>query len=126
MKVAFSSSTGVDIDLNFRKTKSFTIWDIGPQESFYVNTISIAQEPETEERRIAVRADALAHCAIVCSSEINGPAAAKLVSRNIHPMKTGPATPVETIIGKLQRVLSGTPPPWIRKAQQSEGTTAVL
>lgn len=125
MKVAFSSSTGVAIDENFRKTKSFTIWDIGPQEAFYVNTIAIGTDPSTEESRIAVRADALAHCSIVCSSEINGPAAAKLVSRGIHPMKTGSNIPVEDIIGKLQKVLQGSPPPWIRKAQlreQSEGT----
>jgi len=120
MKVAFSSSTGVAIDQNFWKTMHFTIWDIGPQESFYVNTISIKDDPGTEEGRIATRADALAHCAIVCSREINGPAAAKLVSRKVHPMKTRTNISVEDIIGRLQKVLRGNPPPWIRKAQLSE------
>jgi nitrogen fixation protein NifX len=117
MKVAFSSSTGIDIDENFRKTQSFSVWDIGPQEAFYVNTISVESAPATEESRISARADALAHCSIVCSREINGPAAAKLVARNIHPMKTGTNIPIEDIIGKLQQVLRGNPPPWIQKAQ---------
>jgi nitrogen fixation protein NifX len=120
MKVAFSSSTGTSIDENFKKTQSFTVWDIGPREAFYVNTISIGKDQGSEDSRIAVRADALAHCSIVCSREINGPAAAKLVARNVHPMKTGSDLPVEEVIAKLQKVLQGNPPPWILKAQLRE------
>jgi nitrogen fixation protein NifX len=125
MKVAFSSSTGIAIDENFRKTRSFSIWDIGPREAFYVTTVSIRSEPGSEEDRIAARADALAHCAIVCSREMSGPAAAKLVARNIHPMKTGSNVPVEDIIGKLQAVLRGNAPPWMLKAQSREQAEAV-
>jgi len=120
MKVAFSSSTGIVIDENFRKTRSFTIWDIGPQEAFYVNTVSVGPEPGSEESRLAVRADLLSHCSIVCSREINGPAAAKLVARQVHPMKTGLDTPVEEVIGKLQGVLKANPPPWLVKAQRRD------
>jgi nitrogen fixation protein NifX len=117
MRVAFSTSTGVAIDKNFLKTKSFTIWDIGPEEACYVQTLTIDNDAGNGEKRIAARADALSDCAIVCARQINGPAAAKLVARCIHPMKTGSSIPVEEIIGKLQQVLRENPPPWIRKAQ---------
>ena len=120
MKVAFASSTGITIDENFIKTQSFTVWDIGPRDAFYVNTVSIRSDWGTRESRITVRADALSHCSIVCSRDINGPAAAKLVARNVHPMQTGSNVPVEDVIGKLQNVLRGNPPPWIRKAQLRE------
>jgi nitrogen fixation protein NifX len=120
MKVAFATSTGIAIDENFRKSQSFTIWDIGPQEAFYVNQVNIKRDVGTEEGRIVVRANALAHCAIVCSREINGPATAKLVARRIHPMRTGSATAVEEVIRKLQKVLQGNPPPWMRKAERQE------
>lgn len=123
MKVAFATSTGVAIDENFRKSKSFAVWDVGPRESYYVNSVSIAQDGGTEEERIALRADALAHCAIVCSREINGPAAAKLVARNVHPMKMGVITPVEDVLGKIQQVLRNNPPPWMLKAQSRDGNT---
>ena len=113
MKVAFSSSTGIAIDQNFRKTQSFTVWDIGPREAFYVTAIIVVVI-------IAARADALAHCSIVCCREINGPAAAKLAARNVHPMRTGTDVPVEDVIGKLQKVLQGNPPPWMLKAQLRE------
>jgi nitrogen fixation protein NifX len=115
MKVAFSTSTGIAIDENFRTSKSFTIWHVGPEEACYVETIFIDTKDGSEEDRISVQADSLSDCAIVLAREINGPAAAKLVARNIHPMKTGSNITVEEFIGKLQKVLRGNPPPWIRK-----------
>jgi nitrogen fixation protein NifX len=115
MKVAFTTSSGTEIGLNFRKSNSFTIWDINPDGAYYVTTISISVDAGDEEGRIALRADALRECAIVCAREINGPAAAKLISRNIHPLKTGVNMPVEEVIGRLQQVLKEAPAPWMRK-----------
>lgn len=119
MNVAFTTSTGVEVDLNFRKSTSFTIWDVGPDEAYYVTTVRIADDTGCEDDRIAARVMALRGCSIVCALEINGPAAAKLAAGSIHPLKTGVATPVEEIIGKLKNVLQGTAAPWIRKAQSS-------
>lgn len=117
MKVAFSASQGVTVDGNFRKSDSFSVWDIGPHEAYYVTTVTIKTDADNEDDRIAARADALKECAIVCAVQISGPAAAKLVARNIHPMKTGICVSVEEIINRLQNVLKGNPAPWIRKAQ---------
>jgi len=117
MKVAFTTSTGVEVDQNFRKSTSFSVWDVGPDEAYYVTTVWIADDTGGEDDRIAARVKALSGCSIVCAREINGPAAAKLAARSIHPMKTGVATPVEEIIDRLKNVLRGTPAPWIRKAQ---------
>lgn len=117
MKVAFTTSSGAIVDGNFRKSDSFSIWDIGPYESYYVTTVNIKADDVYEDDRIAARAEALKECAIVCATQICGPAAAKLVARNIHPMKTGNFIAVEEIIARLQDVLKGTPAPWIRKAQ---------
>ncbi len=75
-----------------------------------------------EEDRIAARASAIADCAIVCTVQIGGPAAAKLVARRIHPMKTGTPVPIAEVVSKLQEVLRGTPPPWLRKAMADEGS----
>jgi len=117
MRVAFATSAGAIVDGNFRKCKSFSVWDIGPHEAHYVTSVNIKAESLNEDDRIAARAKALNGCAIVCATQINGPASAKLVARNIHPMKTGDGIVIERIIDKLQNVLLGSPPPWIRKAQ---------
>ncbi|QEM67842.1 nitrogen fixation protein NifX [Geobacter sp. FeAm09] len=117
MKVAFTTSNGVAIDENFRKSTSFTVWDVGPDEAYYVTTVRIAEDAGGEDDRIAARVTALSGCSIVCAREISGPAAAKLVANNIHPMKSGATSSVEEVIDRLKDVLRGTPAPWIRKAQ---------
>jgi nitrogen fixation protein NifX len=72
---------------------------------------------DAEEDRISARADAVEGCALVYTEAIGGPAAAKLVARRIHPMKSGgEAVPIAELVERLQQVLRGRPPPWLRKA----------
>jgi len=116
MKVAFTSSSGEIIDQHFGQCQNFHIWEIGPDEATQVATISGISTEGDEEDRITARGNALADCAIVYTMQIGGPAAAKLVARKIHPMKTNEEVPVAEIVGKLQAVLQGNPPPWLKKA----------
>jgi len=116
MKVAFTSSSGEIIDQHFGQCQNFHIWEIGPDEASQVATISGISTEGDEEDRITARGNALADCAIVYTMQIGGPAAAKLVARKIHPMKTNEEVPVAEIVGKLQAVLQGNPPPWLKKA----------
>lgn len=116
MKIAFTSSTGEMIDQHFGMATSFQVWEVGPEEAHFLETLEVGEHDLDEEDKIAARAKALADCAIVYTMQIGGPAAAKLVARKIHPMKTNTEVPVSEIIGKLQEVLRGNPPPWLRKA----------
>lgn len=116
----FTTSTGVIVDGNFRKSNCYSIWDIGPDESYYVSTVTITANADKEDERIAARAEALKECVIVGATQISGPAAGKLVARRIHPMKTGNGIAVEELIGKLQGVLKNSPAPWLRKAQHRD------
>ncbi len=116
MKVAFTSTTGEIIDEHFGQSTGFQVWEIGPDEAHFLTRVGVVTTSDDEEDRIAARASAIADCAIVYTMQIGGPAAAKLVARKIHPMKTGTEVPVVEIVGKLQEVLRGNPPPWLRKA----------
>ncbi len=134
MKVAFTSSDGRTIDQHFGMTRDFRIWEIGPATAAEVGTVSalpVGEAPQgapneeggfaavsdlDEEDRIAARANAIAGCAIVYTVQIGGPAAAKLVARRIHPMKTASEVPIADVVARLQEVLRGNPPPWLRKA----------
>ena len=116
MKVAFTSTDGQTIDQHFGMTTQFHVWEIGPEQAQFVKKVSAITRAQDEEDKIAARASAIADCAIVYTVQIGGPAAAKLVSHRIHPMKTGAEVPIAEIVGKLQQVLRGKPPPWLRKA----------
>ena len=126
MKVAFTSSTGEIIDQHFGMAQNFYIWEIAPDSAHFVTTVSGIITEGDEEDRIAARANALADCAIVYTMQIGGPAAAKLVAKKIHPMKTNAEVPVAEMVGKLQEVLQGNPPPWLRKAMNKELATSFL
>lgn len=114
MRVAFTSSTGTTIDEHFGQASRFFIWEVGPDAAEVVGQVATLSGGD-EEDRIAARASAIAGCAIVYTQAIGGPAAAKLVARRVHPMKTGDAMPVAEAISKLQQVLRGRPPPWLRR-----------
>ncbi len=117
MKVAFTSGSGTHIDQHYGKTPSFYVWEIGPDTATCLGRV---EPPPTDERQtledaLAARADSVADCTILYTLQIGGPAAAKLVRRNVHPMRAAEVTPVAEIVEKLQQVLRGNPPPWLRK-----------
>jgi nitrogen fixation protein NifX len=116
MKVAFTSSDGRVVDQHFGMTRDFFVWEVGPTAASLDSKVTAIATSDDEEDRIAARASAIAGCAIVYTVQIGGPAAAKLVARRIHPMKTAAEIPIAEVVAKLQEVLRGTPPPWLRKA----------
>jgi nitrogen fixation protein NifX len=126
MKVAFTSTDGKTIDQHFGMARNFHVWEVGPEEARFGAEVAAVDSGDDEEDRIAARAGAICDCAIVCTVEIGGPAAAKLIARRIHPMKTGSEVPVSGMVGRLQEVLKGNPPPWLRKAMNRGNTSTFL
>lgn len=120
MKIAFTSTTGEMIDQHFGQCRSFQIWEVGPQEASFQETVSVGETGGDEEDRIAARAQLLSDCAIVYTMQIGGPAAAKLVARKIHPMKTNSEVSLKETVERLQEVLRNNPPPWLRKAMNKD------
>jgi nitrogen fixation protein NifX len=115
MKIAFTSSDGKTVDQHFGQASHFWIWEVGPETAEPIGAVSVLSTGTDEEDRIAARATAIAGCAVVYTQQIGGPAAAKLVSRRIHPMKTQDEVPVAEVVEKLQEVLRNRPPPWLRR-----------
>ncbi len=116
MKIAFTSSTGEAVDQHFGMAGSFYVWEVGPDRAEPVGKVSAITSAADEEDRIAARVTAIAGCAIVYTVQVGGPAAAKLVARRIHPMKTQTEVPIRDVVARLQEVLKGNPPPWLRRA----------
>lgn len=116
MKIAFTTTNGTMIDQHFGQCESFQIWEVGPDQASFLESVATESHGSDEEDRISARAKILADCAIVYTMQIGGPAAAKLVALKIHPMKTNTEVSLSETVAKLQEVLRGNPPPWLRKA----------
>ena len=126
MKIAFTSTDGTTVDQHFGMATAFHLFEIGPESSVPAGKVGVIAVGEDEEDRIAARTNAVAGCVIVYTMQIGGPAAAKLVARKIQPMKTGTEVAISVLIGRLQEVLRGTPPPWLRKAMNGGNTSTFL
>lgn len=126
MKIAFTSKTGEMIDMHFGQSESFHIWEVGPDEAGFIETVTVDEHGGDEEDRISARAQLLAGCAIVYTMQIGGPAAAKLVAHKIHPMKTNVEVSLKDTVERFQQVLRGNPPPWLRKAMNNGVVTSYL
>jgi nitrogen fixation protein NifX len=118
MKVGFTSSDGERINEHFGNANRVYLWTIESDRAECVGKVDwpeTADDGKAGEDRITARAVTLEGCAIVCTLQIGGPAAAKLVARHIHPLKTQIETPISEMVGKLQCVLRGDAPPWLAK-----------
>jgi nitrogen fixation protein NifX len=119
MKVAFASTDKVHVDEHFGQAEEFYIWEIGPEQAAFSGVVQVQSEadaPGHSDDKIEARSAALADCALVYVGEIGGPAAARLVAKKIHPIKSKEREPITVVVEKLQQVLQGNPPPWLRKA----------
>mgnify|MGYP004702425765 CR=1 FL=1 len=116
MKVAFASSDKIHVNEHFGRAEQFYIWEIGPEVAGFTGMVQVRTEGDDEADRIEARCVGLADCALVYVAEIGGPAAARLVAKKIHPIKSKDREPIALVVEKLQEVLRGSPPPWLRKA----------
>ncbi len=55
MKVAFTSSTGEIIDQHFGMSDSFHVWEIGPDEAHFLETVRVGSHGDDEEDKIGAR-----------------------------------------------------------------------
>lgn len=116
MRIAFTSSDGKNVDEHFGRCACFFVWEVDGERAAFEKVVSAVTTAQDEEDRTSARVSAVADCAIVYTVAVGGPAAAKLVSHRIHPMKTGAPIEIAAVVQRLQEVLRGTPPPWLRKA----------
>jgi nitrogen fixation protein NifX len=116
MKVAFASTDKIHVDEHFGRAEVFYLWEIGPEEAEFSGVVQVRTEGDDEADRIEARCAGLSDCALVYVAEIGGPAAARLVAKKIHPIKSKDREPIAVVVKKLQEVLANSPPPWLRKA----------
>jgi nitrogen fixation protein NifX len=115
---AFATVDGIHVDAHFGWCARFDIYDITAGSARLRETRSVPPDDvDHEEDRLDARLDALAGCALVCVASIGPGAAARVVRARVHPLKANPGTTVESVLDRLQTVLMGTPPPWLRKLQ---------
>lgn len=117
MKVAFSTQDKQRVDAHFGWAKNIAIYDVTPEGYTFVENHEFGGklEEDGDEDKLAPKLDAIKDCAILYVAAIGGSGAARVVAAKIHPIKVPQPEAILDILEKLQVVLNGTPPPWLRK-----------
>ncbi|TAK76804.1 MAG: nitrogen fixation protein NifX [Aquabacterium sp.] len=118
MKIAFATQDKQRVDAHFGWAKSIVTYDVKPDGYRFVEAFEFGGklEEDGDEDKLQPKLDAIADCAILYVAAIGGSGAARVVALKIHPIKVPQPEPILDILDKLQDVLKGTPPPWLRKA----------
>lgn len=117
MKVAFATQDLKRVDAHFGWAKNIAIYEVGPEGHHFVEAIEFDGDLKEDgnEDKLAPKIEAIKDCAILYVAAIGGSGAARVVANNIHPMKVNQPEEITDLIGKLEEVLQGNPPPWLRK-----------
>jgi nitrogen fixation protein NifX len=118
MKVAFATQDLKRVDAHFGWAKNIAIYDVAPEGHRFLEAVQFDGDLQEDgnEDKLAPKLAAIADCAILYVAAIGGSGAARVVAKNIHPVKVAQPEPIGEILDRLQVVLQGTPPPWLRKA----------
>lgn len=115
IRLAVASNNGERLDGHFGSCARFLIYQVGPEASRLVAIRSTYASPDRSEDKNSFRAELIADCHVLCVVSIGGPAAAKVVKQDIHPIKYPNGADAATVIAEMQRVLSDHPPPWLAR-----------
>ena len=118
MKVAFATQDLKRVDAHFGWAKNIAIYEISPEGHSFVEAVQFDGDLQEDgnEDKLAPKLEAIGDCAILYVAAIGGSGAARVVAKNIHPVKVPQPEDIGEILIKLRDVLKGTPPPWLRKA----------
>ncbi len=123
MKVAFATQDLERVDAHFGWAKNIAIYDLTPESYTFVEAVAFSGDLQEDgnEDKLQPKLEALKDCAILYVAAIGGSGAARVVAANIHPMKVTQPEKITDLLEKLQVVLRGSPPPWLRKIMSKSG-----
>lgn len=123
MKIAFATQDKERVDAHFGWAKSIVVYDVSPEGHRFIESFDFGDklEEDGDEDKLAPKLEAIKDVAILYVAAIGGSGAARVVAMKIHPIKVPQPESIAEILEKLQGVLKGTPPPWLRKALAKDG-----
>ncbi len=113
IRVACASDTGELLDGHFGAARRFLVYQVCASEVRLIDVRRI--DDSGAEDRNAYRAGLISDCQVLYVASIGGPAAAKVIKRDIHPIKDAAGGSARERMVKLQQVLSQKAPPWLAK-----------
>lgn len=123
MKVAFTTSDNVHVNAHFGWAKSIDLYEVSPDGFSFISTLEFGGDLKEDgnEDKLVPKIEALKGCTLLYVSAIGGSAAARLINRNVTPIKARTdQDKIDDILNELVKTLKGNPPPWLRKVLRQD------
>lgn len=118
IRVACASNNGEIVDGHFGSCERFLIYQVTPARLKLIEIRPTLAADHSDDRN-AARATMIGDCDIVFVQSIGGPAAAKVIRANVHPVKIAHPESARAVLVRLQGSLRA-PAPWLAKAMGVE------
>lgn len=113
VRLACASNNGEMLDGHFGSCERFLIYQVSADELRLVDVRSTLEADHAEDKNVA-RSALIADCDVLYVQSIGGPAAAKVIRANVHPVKIPLPGPARDSAVRLQASLAS-PPPWLAR-----------
>jgi nitrogen fixation protein NifX len=116
IRVACASNGGEQLDGHFGSCRRFLIYQVAPDEIRLIECREIDPDRQAAaEDKNDYRAALIADCHVLYVASIGGPAAAKVIKREVHPIKRPQMGQARDHVAALSESLATKTPPWLAK-----------
>jgi nitrogen fixation protein NifX len=115
IRVAVASDKGEEVNAHFGSCRRYLIYQVGVSDCRLVAVRSSDGADEAEDSS-AFRAELIRDCHVLFVQSIGGPAAAKVISAGLYPLKFAEGGSARVHLDELRRKMASLPPPWLAKA----------
>jgi nitrogen fixation protein NifX len=115
VRVAFASNSGEELDGHFGSCLRFLVYQVSAEQVRLVSIRDTAGADLSADKN-SFRVGLIKDCKILYVVHVGGPASAKVIKADIHLISVPEGGNARSLLRQLQRVLSGSPPPWLAKA----------
>jgi nitrogen fixation protein NifX len=122
LRVALATQDLKGVNAHFGSAKKVAIYEVMSQSSRFVEVLDFetttgesGEHTSSSGDTLQSKVKAIAGCNLLFCLAIGASAAQKVVSAKIHPVKLSAAEPIEQVISKVQTMMTGDAPPWLRK-----------
>ncbi|MDD5390449.1 MAG: dinitrogenase iron-molybdenum cofactor N-terminal domain-containing protein [Gallionellaceae bacterium] len=113
LRVAVATNSADNLDGHFGSAPRFLVYQVGRDAIKLIDVRPTLVADDAEDKNVA-RSELINDCQIVYVQSIGGPAAAKVVRANVHPIKFPTPVPAREALARLQATLDA-PPPWLAR-----------
>lgn len=117
MRVAFATTDLVTVDAHFGWTPGLVVYEVEADGHREVGRHAFAAAGQDGDHgKLSPRLRAAAGCALLFAAATGAGAVAQLQVLGVRTAPSRPGERIDELLGRLSRLLAGTPPPWLQKA----------